>query len=231
MGTAIDFAAKLVVNHQRNEKRRTNYWKVLYTENNHLWTNQRKSAGLSSLRSPASKPSQYKRLLNLAKGKVILFLAAITLITTILGYGMDVAGFTVSVGGWKNFYFKQTACIWIKRWNIICWSGDGLLRSAVYNFVADTSKDKVSTEDLSNKYQMELVFAKNEMVVKNTAVGNMWILFHLRIWRMLNSIIRQCYLWCRWSVVFIVIMFFTQWIANIISYLTVCTFYYNAHIF
>ena len=38
------------------------------------------------------KPSQYKRLLNLAKGKVILFLAAITLITTILGYGMDVAG-------------------------------------------------------------------------------------------------------------------------------------------
>ena len=49
------------------------------------------------------------------------------------------------------------------------------------HFVADTSKDKVSTEDLSNTYQMELVFAKNEMVVKNTVVGTMMKLFHLKI--------------------------------------------------
>lgn len=77
------------------------------------------------------KPSQYKRLLNLAKGKVILFLAAITLITTILGYGMDVAGFTVSVGGWKNFILNRLPAFELKdgtlsvdqRW---------ILRSAVY---------------------------------------------------------------------------------------------------
>ena len=60
------------------------------------------------------KPSQYKRLLNLAKGKVILFLAAITLITTILGYGMDVAGFTVSVGGWKNFILNRLPAFELK---------------------------------------------------------------------------------------------------------------------
>ena len=50
----------------------------------------------------------------------------------------------------------------------------------VYIFVADTSKDKVSTEDLSNTYQMELVFAKNEMVVKNTVVGNMMNTFSFK---------------------------------------------------
>ena len=140
------------------------------------------------------KPSQYKRLLNLAKGKVILFLAAITLITTILGYGMDVAGFTVSVGGWKNFILNRLPAFELKDGTL---SVDQEMDFEIggVHFVADTSKDKVSTEDLSNKYQMELVFAKNEMVVKNTAVGNM-----------------------------IVIMFFTQLIANIISYLTVCIF-------
>ena len=37
------------------------------------------------------KPSQYKDFLTLQK-ESYLFLAAITLITTILGYGMDVAG-------------------------------------------------------------------------------------------------------------------------------------------
>ena len=60
------------------------------------------------------KPSQYKRLLDLAKGKVILFLAAITLITTILGYGMDIAGFTVSVGGWKNFILNRLPAFELK---------------------------------------------------------------------------------------------------------------------
>ena len=40
-------------NHQRNKREGRITEKVLYTENNHLWTNQRKSAGLSSLRSPA----------------------------------------------------------------------------------------------------------------------------------------------------------------------------------
>ena len=72
------------------------------------------------------KPSQYKRLLNLAKGKVILFLAAITLITTILGYGMDVAGFTVSVGGWKNFILNRLPAFELKDGTL------SVLRSVVY---------------------------------------------------------------------------------------------------
>ena len=125
------------------------------------------------------KPSQYKRLLNLAKGKVILFLAAITLITTILGYGMDVAGFTVSVGGWKNFILNRLPAFELKDGTL---SVDQEMDFEIggVHFVADTSKDKVSTEDLSNTYQMELVFAKNEMVVKNTVVGNMMNTFSFK---------------------------------------------------
>ena len=92
------------------------------------------------------KPSQYKRLLNLAKGKVILFLAAITLITTILGYGMDVAGFTVSVGGWKNFILNRLPAFELKDGTL---SVDQEMDFEIggVHFVADTSKDKVSTED------------------------------------------------------------------------------------
>lgn len=88
--------------------------------------------------------------------------------------------------------------------------------------MADTSKDKVSTEDY-NKYQMELVFAKNEMVVKNTAVGNMMNTFSFKNMTKLNSIIVAMLSMVPMIRIFIVIMFFTQWIANII-YLTVCIF-------
>ena len=169
------------------------------------------------------KPSQYKRLLNLAKGKVILFLAAITLITTILGYGMDVAGFTVSVGGWKNFILNRLPAFELKDGTL---SVDQEMDFEIggVHFVADTSKDKVSTEDLSNKYQMELVFAKNEMVVKNTAVGNMMNTFSFKNMKNVQVNNQAMLSMVPMIRIFIVIMFFTQWIANIISYLTVCIF-------
>ena len=101
------------------------------------------------------KPSQYKRLLNLAKGKVILFLAAITLITTILGYGMDVAGFTVSVGGWKNFILNRLPAFELK---------DGIINKYVEPFVGGgallfelSPKNAVindSNEELMNVYSV-----------------------------------------------------------------------------
>ena len=92
---------------------------------------------------------------------------------------MDVAGFTVSVGGWKNFILNRLPAFELKDGTL---SVDQEMDFEIggVHFVADTSKDKVSTEDLSNKYQMELVFAKNEMVVKNTAVGNMMNTFSFK---------------------------------------------------
>lgn len=169
------------------------------------------------------KPSQYKRLLDLTKGKVILFLAAITLIITILGYGMDVAGFSISVGGWKNFIMERMPAFELR---------DGTLKVdremdfdiAGVHFIADTSKNKVDINDLSNEYSMEMAFAKDEMVVKNTAVGNMMnkisfkdfkdVVFNNKAMTAMIPMIH----------IFIVIMFFSQWIVNIISYLTVAVF-------
>ena len=102
------------------------------------------------------KPSQYKRLLNLAKGKVILFLAAITLITTILGYGMDVAGFTVSVGGWKNFILNRLPAFELKDGTL---SVDQEMDFEIggVHFVADTSSiQKKCRKDYCREFQ-ELV--------------------------------------------------------------------------
>lgn len=169
------------------------------------------------------KPSQYKRLLDLTKGRVILFLAVITLITTILGYGMDVAGFNVSVGGWKNFIMNRLPAFELK---------DGTLKVdrqmdfeiAGVHFIADTSKDKVSLNDLNSKYAMEMAFAKDEMIIKNAAVGNMLnkVSFH----KLKNVVFNNQAMTAMIPMihVFVVIMFFSKWIANIISYLTIAIF-------
>lgn len=169
------------------------------------------------------KPSQYKRLLELTKGKVILFLAVITLITTILGYGMDVAGFTVSVGGWKNFILNRLPAFELKDGTLTV---DGKMDFEIggVHFAADTSKDQVKTKDLSSKYQMELVFAKDEMAVKNAAVGNTINTISFR--NMKNVVFNNQKMTSMVPMIhiFIGIMFFSQWIVNIISYLTVCVF-------
>ena len=136
---------------------------------------------------------------------------------------MDVAGFTVSVGGWKNFILNRLPAFELKDGTL---SVDQEMDFEIggVHFVADTSKDKVSTEDLSNKYQMELVFAKNEMVVKNTAVGNMMNTFSFKNMKKVEFNNQAMLSMVPMIRIFIVIMFFTQWIANIISYLTVCIF-------
>lgn len=170
-----------------------------------------------------SKPSQYKRLLDLTKGKVILFLAVITLITTILGYGIDVAGFNVSVGGWKNFIMNRLPAFELR---------DGRLtvdrqmdfEIAGIHFTADTSKDKVDTGDFNNEYSMEMSFAKDEMVVKNTAVGNMLNKISFKNFKNVVFDNQAMTAMIPMIHIFVVIMFFSQWIANIISYLTIAVF-------
>ena len=182
-----------------------------------------KISWFEQLKIACLKPSEYKRLLDLTKGKVVLFLAAITLITTILGYGMDVAGFTVSVGGWKNFILNRLPAFELRDGTLTV-DGEMDFEMGGVHFMADTSKDKVSTKDLSNKYQMELIFAKDDMVVKNAAVGNTMSTFSFK--NMKNVVFNNQAMTSMVPMIheFIVIMFFTQWIVNIVSYLTVCIF-------
>lgn len=169
------------------------------------------------------KPSQYKRLLELTKGKVILFLAVITLITTILGYGMDVAGFNVSVGGWKNFIENRLPAFELKDGKLSV-DREMDFEIAGVHFMADTSKDKVNVSSFNSKYTMEMAFAKDEMMIKNTAVGNM--LNKVSFDQMKNVVFNNKAMTAMIPMIhiFVVIMFFSQWVVNIISYLTIAIF-------
>ena len=97
------------------------------------------------------------------------------------------------------------------------------MRSAVYILWQIHPRIKWITEDLSNEYSMELAFAKNEMV-KNTAVGNMMNKISFKDFKDVVFNNQAMLSMVPMIHIFIVIMFFTQWIANIISYLTVCIF-------
>lgn len=169
------------------------------------------------------KPSQYKRLLEVAKGKVVLFLMVITLITTILGYGMDVAAFNMSVGGWKNFIVNRLPKFELKDGTLSVDRQMDFEISGVH-FVADTSKDKVDENEFNNKYSMEMIFSKNDMVVKNTAVGNMLNRIKFDQFKNVEFDNQAMTAMIPMIHIFVIILFFSQWIVNIISYLTIAVF-------
>ena len=148
---------------------------------------------------------------------------AITMITTILGYGMDVAAFNVSVGGWKNFIVNRLPKFELKNGTLDV-DRQMDFEIAGVHFMADTSKEKVNENELSNKYSMELVFSKNDMVLKNTAVGNM--LNRVNFSKFKNVVFNNKSMVATIPMIhiFVVIMFFSQWIVNIISYLTIAIF-------
>lgn len=170
-----------------------------------------------------SKPSQYKRLLELAKGRVILFFAVITLIITILGYGMDVAGFTVSVGGMKNFIENRLPAFELKNGTLNVDHEMDFEIGGVH-IVANTNKEKVSLNDLDNKYAMELIFAKDDMILKNTAVGNS--VNRIPFSGFKNVTVNNQTMTRTIPVIhmFMIFMFFGQWLVKIVSYLTICIF-------
>ena len=72
------------------------------------------------------KPSQYKRLLNHCERKVILFLAVDHIDHNDSRY-MEwmLHGFTVSVGGWKNFILNRLPAFELKDGTLSVDHGDG----------------------------------------------------------------------------------------------------------
>ncbi len=178
---------------------------------------------LEQLKIACLKPRQYRRLLEVAKGRVVMFFAVITLITTILGFGFDVLGFGISVGGAKNFILHRLPAFELKDGELQIEQQMDFTFAGVH-FLADTKKDKVSVDDLSNKYSLEIAFAKDEMVLKNAVAGQ--VINRIPFSGFQNAVFDNQAMTALIPVIyaFIGIMFIVQWGVNVVSYLSICVF-------
>lgn len=185
--------------------------------------NIEKIGWLEQLKIACLKPGQYRRLLEVAKGRVVIFFAAITLMITILGFGLDVLGFGISVGGAKNFILHRLPAFELKEGKLQVDQQMDFTFAGIH-FLANTNEDTVSMEDLSNEYSVEVAFAKDEMILKNTAMGQM--VNRIPFSRMKNVEFNNQAMTAMIPMIhlFIGILFFAQWAVNIVSYLTICIF-------
>lgn len=111
----------------------------------------KKLSWLEQLKIACLKPREYPRLLQIGKGRVVCFFIVISFLITFLGYGMNVIGFSVSVGGTKNFIMNRLPEFELKNGTL---EMDGALNFELggFHIAADTSKDQVDTEEFSNSF-------------------------------------------------------------------------------
>lgn len=169
------------------------------------------------------KPTQYKRLLTIGKGRVIWFFVLVSFLITFLGYGMDTIGFTVSVGGPENFIMNRLPAFELR---------DGTLKFeepmefnvSGLHVSADTTKSKVDLDDLSDDYTVELLFTKDEVVMKNSSLQQMISKISFADHK---DIVFNNESMARMIPIFYILAFFMfigVWIANVITYLVFSAF-------
>lgn len=178
---------------------------------------------LEQLKIACLKPGQYRRLLEVAKGRVVVFFTVITLITTILGFGLDVLGFGISVGGAKNFILHRLPAFELKQGELHVDQQMDFTFAGIH-FLANTKEDKVSMDDLSQQYSIEIAFAKDEMILKNTAVGQ--VVNRIPFSTMKNVEFDNQAMTALIPVIYAMIgfLFLAQWAVNVVSYLSICVF-------
>ncbi len=169
------------------------------------------------------KPRQYKKLLSVGKGRLICFFTLISFLITFLGFGMDLFAFSASVGGTKNFIRNRLPAFELRNGELTI---DETMDFTIAGcrVAADTKKNQVDMNELNDKYDIELIFAKKEMVIKNNTLQQITskisfqehkdVVFNNQT---MVSLIPMIY--------FIAIAAFGfTWIANIIKYLFFCAF-------
>lgn len=122
------------------------------------------------LRIACTKPRQYKKLLNLKKWKVAIFTLLLGLVITLLGPVMDLAGFSVSVGGPKNFVMNRLPAFELKDGQLTLDHAVDFNLGAIH-ISADSSKKTVGKDDFDEKYSDEIHFSKNNMAIKTSVMG------------------------------------------------------------
>ncbi len=183
----------------------------------------KKLSWLEQLKIACLKPREYPRLLQIGKGRVVCFFIVISFLITFLGYGMNVIGFSVSVGGTKNFIMNRLPEFELKNGTL---EMDGTLNFELggFHIVADTSEDQVDTDEFSNAYGGEVFFAKKEAVIHLNAMQQTQ--YQISFTNFKNAVVDNEAMLGLIPVVhlFIGIMFLINWIANILLYLLLCWF-------
>lgn len=167
-----------------------------------------------------TSPRRYKELSSVKKGYVIVFFLIITFLTTVLGFGMDVLGFGITVGGPKNFIMNRLPDFQLKNGQLDMKDSMDFNLLGVH-IVADTNKKLVDDDDFDDKYVSEILFAKKNMYVKADAVTKIHTEVKFDDYKNVTFDNQSLLQLMPMVYILLAILFFAVWVQNSIVYLLI----------
>lgn len=130
-------------------------------------TEQQKIGILDQFILAVSKPKEYKKLILLKPGKIIVYTLLMAVILTVMNYMIPVAGWLLSYRGFEGFV-KNHIPEFTFSGGQLDMEGEIIIEQAgLSRIIVDTSKEEVSKKDLEKDYAQQILVSKNNMLISS----------------------------------------------------------------
>lgn len=130
-------------------------------------TEQQKIGILDQFILAVSRPKEYKKLILLKPGKVIVYTLLMAVILTVMSYMIPIAGWLLSYRGFEGFVKNQIPEFSFSDGQLTMKSEIVIEQAGVSRVIVDTSKKEVTREDLEKEYAQQILVGKNNMLISS----------------------------------------------------------------
>lgn len=130
-------------------------------------TEQQKIGVIDQFILAVFKPKEYKKLISLKTGKVILYTLLMGIVLTVMSYVIPSVGWLLSYRGFSGFIEEQIPKFTFQNGQFDMESEIIIKQEGVSQIIVDTSKDNMSKKDLEENYIQQVLVSKNNMIVSS----------------------------------------------------------------
>lgn len=118
-----------------------------------------------------SRPSEYGKFAKIKKRTVVAYVLLVSFLMTLLSGVIPVGAFGVSIGGPKHF-LKDTLPAFEMKDGTFSIDHRIVMEYKGLRIIADDGVDTYTKKDLESENLIEVLVSKNNMIIKNAALGN-----------------------------------------------------------
>lgn len=128
-------------------------------------TEQQKIGILDQFIFAISKPKEYKNLLLLKPGKIIVYTLLMAFILTVMNYMIPITGWLLSYRGYEGFVKNQIPEFTFSDGQFDMDGEIVIEQDGATRIIVDTSKKEVTKKDLEKDYVQQVLVSKNNMLI------------------------------------------------------------------
>ncbi len=135
-------------------------------------TEQQKIGVLDQFILAVSRPKEYKKLIVLKTGKIVLYTILMAFCLTVMSYMIPAVGWLLSYHGFEGFVGNHIPEFSFVNGQLDMKDDIVIEQTGVSRIIIDTSKETVSKKDLEEGYMQQVLISKNNILISSMTTTN-----------------------------------------------------------